>query len=118
MGGLGGVKVGFCVGDGTGVGNVAGVTVGDPTGVGVGDVTGVTVGDATGVGVGDVTGVTVGDGGGFGEGDGTGVGVGDGTGVCKRETFCSDKVGLEGEGNQSKSVDDVAGSGPVYKKRV
>ena len=106
MGGLGGVKVGFCVGDGRGVGDVTGVTVGDPTGVGVGDGTGVTVGDQTGVG--DGRGVTV--------SNPTGVGVGDGTGVCKTETLCTDKVGLEGEGNGSKCVDDVDGSGPVHKK--
>ena len=78
MGGLGGVKVGFCVGDGRGVGDVAGVTVGNLTGVGVGDRTGVTVGNVTGVG--DGRGVTV--------GNLTGVGVGDGTGVCKTEKLC------------------------------
>ena len=50
------MKVGFCVGDGTGVGDV--------TGVGVGDVTGVKVVAVTGVGVCDGTGVRVGDGGG------------------------------------------------------
>ena len=106
MGGLGGVKVGFCVGDGRGVGDVTGVTVGDGTEVGVGDGTGVTVGDRTGVG--DGRGVTV--------GNLTGVGVGDGTGVCKTETFCTDKVGLEEEGNGSKCVDNVDGLGPVHKK--
>ena len=104
MGGLGGVKVGFCVGDGRGVGDVAGVRVGDLTGVGVGDGTGVTVGDATGVG--DGRGVTV--------GNPTGVGVGDGTGVCKTETLC--RLGLEGEGNGSKCVDDVDGSAPLHNK--
>ena len=76
MGGLGGV-VGFCVGNGTGMGDVTGVTVGDPTGVGVGDERGVRVGD--------------------------------GRGVCKAERFCTDKVGLEGEGNGFKAVDDVSG---------
>ena len=98
------------MGDGTGVG------VGDVRGVTVGDGTGVTGGDGTGVGVGDVTGVTAGDGTGVAVGDVTGVMVGDGTGVCKREKFCSDEVGLEGVGNGSECPDDVAGSGPVYKK--
>ena len=79
-----------------------------------GDVRGVTVGDGTGVGMGDVTGVTAGDGRGVGVGDVTGVTVGDGTGVCKREKFCTDEV--EGVGNGSECLDDVAGSGPVYKK--
>ena len=41
--------------------------------------------------------------------------MGDGMGVCKREKFCKDTVGLEGEGNGSESVDDVPGSGSVYK---
>ena len=83
------------------MGDETGVTVCDGTGVGMGNVTRVTAGDETGVGVGDVTGVT----------------VGDGTGVCKREKFCRDKVGLECVGNGSECLDNVDGSGPVYKNK-